>query len=271
MASEKIPHLKLEQYLLNELPPREMEEISRKIKTDKVLNKKIDELKKSNHEILKKYDPINMASQIQNKLNLQKAQLENNNKKSIFSSKLYLYGGLAFSSVLVLFLLLPMGARQDLNNSEHYNKIELTRLKGESEKLFVYIQRNNKIDLLSNEAIVYEGDKLQLAYKSEFDYGLILSIDGRGAITLHLPHEKNASLKINKNEKTGLPYSYTLDDAPVFEKFFFLTSEKEFYVTDIMKIVNKFANDTAIVFNSNLPLDENIKQTTFIVSKGVKK
>ena len=73
-----------------------------------------------------------------------------------------------------------------------------------------------------------EGDEIQLRYAvAEKCYGLLFSMDGNGTITMHMG-EGNKAIGLEPGKMTTLPFAYKLDNAPKFEKFFFLTSKNEF-------------------------------------------
>jgi hypothetical protein len=49
---------------------------------------------------------------------------------------------------------------------------------------------------------------------------VVLSIDGRGAVTWHLPPEyPGPAARLGSGVETTLPWSFELDDAPGFERF----------------------------------------------------
>jgi len=68
------------------------------------------------------------------------------------------------------------------------------------------------------------GDRLQLQYRAgEQESGAIVSIDGRGVATLHFPADVADSPRLEPGGVVALDHSYELDDAPGFERFFFVT------------------------------------------------
>jgi hypothetical protein len=71
---------------------------------------------------------------------------------------------------------------------------------------------------------VKAGDVLQLGYLANgVQQGVVVSIDGVGVATLHFPASEQASPRLEQGGRVGLPESYELDDAPGFERFFFVT------------------------------------------------
>ena len=88
---------------------------------------------------------------------------------------------------------------------------------------------------------VGEGDEIQLRYAvPEKCFGLLFSMDGNGALTLHMGDGVKA-VELAPGKMNSLPFAYKLDDAPYFEKFFFVTSPKEFAVeeNDVDKLLKR--------------------------------
>lgn len=78
---------------------------------------------------------------------------------------------------------------------------------------------------LAEGASVRAGDRLQLQYRAgDRGHGAIVSIDGRGVATLHFPSSLTASTRLREGGLVALDHSYELDDAPSFERFFFVTT-----------------------------------------------
>jgi len=269
MSEKKVSNINLERFLIGELPYHEMEEIRKMAETDNTLKKRIIEIQKSNSDLFKKYNSTDIARQIEIRYKNSIIQKSNNKKdkvKQLFSQKsMYLFP-LAASVALMMIFVSPAL----LTQAEHQNYAQenTLRFKGERSKLYIYIQRKDSIELLSADSVVYAGDRLQVAFFSDAKYGMIFSIDGSGSVTLHYPREEQIFSEIPANNKIKLPYSYELDAAPGFEKFFFLTSEKEIHVAKILKKAYQFAKDPELVFKDNITTDESIFQTTVRLIKG---
>ena len=78
---------------------------------------------------------------------------------------------------------------------------------------------------LAQGASVHAGDRLQLQYRAgDRGHGTIVSIDGGGVATLHFPSSPVASTRLREGGIVALDHSYELDDAPRFERFFFVTT-----------------------------------------------
>jgi len=97
------------------------------------------------------------------------------------------------------------------------------RVKGAA-RLIAFRQVGDQIEKLDADAVVHEGDLLQLRYNAGGNaYGVIASLDGAGVVTLHFPLREDAPTTMAA-KTTTLPHAYALDDAPKFERFFIITS-----------------------------------------------
>jgi hypothetical protein len=100
------------------------------------------------------------------------------------------------------------------------------RVKGPS-RLLAFRQLGDRVEQLDDNALVQAGDLIQLRYNAGGrTYGVIASLDGAGVVTLHYPLHDDAPPEATavSAETTALPRSYRLDDAPSFERFFFITA-----------------------------------------------
>lgn len=116
-----------------------------------------------------------------------------------------------------------------------------TRIKGLDARMEVWKKTSVGIVQLNDLDSVGEGDEIQLRYAvPEKCYGLLFSMDGNGALTLHMGDGVKA-IELAPGKMNSLPFAYKLDDAPYFEKFFFVTSPKEFAVeeNDIDKLLKR--------------------------------
>lgn len=117
---------------------------------------------------------------------------------------------------------------------------ETTRIKGDA-RLMAFRKAGDRVERLAPGAAVQAGDVLQLRYNGGGRrYGVIASIDGAGAVTLHFPDSEGAPTALA--EKTSdLPHAYALDDAPRFERFFFITADQPIDVARTLADLRAFA------------------------------
>jgi hypothetical protein len=120
------------------------------------------------------------------------------------------------------------------------NYDEGTRVKGPA-RVIAFRQVGDKIEKLDADAVVHDGDLLQLRYNSGGKaYGVIASLDGAGGVTLHFPLREDAPTAMAP-KTTTLPEAYALDDAPKFERFFIVTSADPIDVQQTLAAVRSLA------------------------------
>ena len=263
--AEKIPEWKLERYILGELPQQQMEEIDRLRGEDPSIEKSIRSLEESNREILKAYDPGKMAAEITHKYERSEDAEKAPVRPPVKWYRTVLYPAAAVLTALFIFIFVqPL-----IITDAPVEGPGMVRLKGMKPGLYVFRSTGDGPELMEANDIAHEGDLLQLGYIVKEDtHGVILSIDGRGVVTLHYPRQDGMSTKITANRKVMLETAYRLDDAPSFERFFMVTSDRPIGVEKILRAAKKIAGDSQRVKTTELPVSSNYKQYSVIITKG---
>ncbi len=142
------------------------------------------------------------------------------------------------------------------------------RTKGDHDPaLGVFLQRDDgKAVELKSGSVAQAGDVLQLSYKNGgASHGVVLSVDGGGTVSLHHPSSVGGNTALEAGT-VDLPHGYELDDAPRFERFFFVTSDAPIDVRAVLAAAQALpAGDGA---TAQLPLAEGLQQTSFMVRKA---
>ncbi len=119
---------------------------------------------------------------------------------------------------------------------------EVTRLKGLEPQLVLHRQRGESSERLADGAPAAAGDVVQVAYVAAGRaHGAILSIDGRGTVTLHAPEGGTHSAPLAPSGTQALPLAYELDDAPAFERFFLVTADAPFALEVVLSAARALA------------------------------
>jgi hypothetical protein len=141
--------------------------------------------------------------------------------------------------------------------------------------LLVYRQRQagTGSERLSDGARAARGDLLQLAYTASTGgvYGVLLSIDGAGRVTQHLPQEGDGARqapRLRSAREIPLPSAYQLDDAPGFERFVLITAPESFPVAAVMRAARALAAQGPRARSLPLALPPSFQQTSVALDKS---
>ncbi|HEY0092742.1 MAG TPA: ActD-like protein, partial [Archangium sp.] len=135
-------------------------------------------------------------------------------------------------------------------------------------RLTVHRQRAGTAEALADGALAGPGDVVQLAYVAAGRaQGVILSVDGRGTVTLHAPESGTGSVPLAPAGTHALPGAYALDDAPGFERFFLVTAEAPFALEEVLAAARSLAGH-AEARTSPLPLPSRYMQASFTLEKS---
>ena len=242
-----IPDWKLERFLTGDLPESEMREIRELEVTDEMLARRIKLLREDNKAILNKLPFEAVADRIAKAKDIADAA----EAKKVASSFRFLKFASAAVLVLAVALVALMTQREtvvtggnvaggDVAQARDAQNTQValaetpsdTRIKGLDARMEVWKKTEAGIVQLQDLDEAREGDEIQLRYAvPEKCYGLLFSMDGNGALTLHMGDGEKA-VELAPGKMNSLPFAYKLDDAPYFEKFFFVTSPKEFAVEE---------------------------------------
>jgi hypothetical protein len=175
--------------------------------------------------------------------------------------QLSLLGIAASAAAIVLVARFAVGDRKVADDTHG----EVTRVKGTA-RLAAFRQAGDQVERLDQDAIVHAGDVIQLRYNAGgHGYGVIASLDGAGGITLHFPATADAATAVAP-ETTTLPTAFALDEAPKFERFFFVTANEPIDVERVLdSIRNLSRRDDAAT--SALELPTGLRQWTLRLRK----
>ena len=150
--------------------------------------------------------------------------------------------------------------------------LEPTTLKGSpaaATRLLVYRHESSGDHALPDGARAAEGDLVQLAYRERHGgFGLLLSIDGAGAVTLHWPEQSgDSAARLETAAEARLPSAYQLDGAPGFERFFLVTAPRPFAIGPVVAAARALAAHPGDARVAPLPLPPSYEQTSIALDK----
>lgn len=225
-SPEAIRGWQLERYLLDELPAGDQRDVERALAADGALRARLEELRLSNEAILREHPPTAVAAQVR-----RRAAAET--RVPSRTARVLAPALAALASLLVAGTVLVVGGRDAAPLAD------VTRVKGVRPYLLLFRQAA-EVERLAPGATVHEHDRLQVAYQAAGrGYGVIVSIDGAGAVTRHLPASGDQATPLVAGGLVPLGASYELDDAPRFERFVLVTADAPFAVETVVAAVRR--------------------------------
>lgn len=262
MTERTIPDFLVEQVALGEASARTQGVVERVLGGAEV-SRRVEAIGTSDREILERYPASDMAERI--RLRAAAAQgttatglrlYRPSRPRSMFLTRLA--APVALAAVALFAVVLVPGIMERAGGSD-------TRAKG-APALQIYRDGGNDPVLLSDGARASQGDRLQIRYlPAGKPYGAIVSIDGRGSVTLHYPAVATDPTALDPQGE-ALPFSIVLDDAPSFERFFIITSEREFPATLALDAAASLARRDAV--RGSLELPEDFGQSSVLLTKS---
>ena len=266
MKDNEVPDLYIEKLLLDELS----QEMKERLLEDPSVRRRLQELKAENRRILEEYPPGQMAKAIRNRdswgRQSQAGQAESLLPRSARARRPG-WSRLVPAASFALLVLVG-GLLMVTRGPAFFAPQPDTRLKGAAAHLNVYMKTDAGAKLLEEGDRVSEGATLQVGYISGArEYGVIVSIDGRGAVTLHFPLSAAIGQSLEGEGEVLLPFAYTLDDAPDFERFFFVVSKRPFSVERVLEAAEALSEQAETDKSQDLVLPRRLEQSSILLLK----
>ncbi|WP_044890786.1 hypothetical protein [Myxococcus hansupus] len=262
-----IPDWLLERIALGELPPETLDDARARLEREPGGAVRLARLDADSRRTLERHPPATVAAEVARRERL--AQVRDEVARRGESQG---WHGLSLSvpvaaSLVLLFMSAPKELPEPAGMSPPRVEVATERIKGHP-RLRVHRQGAQVPELLSDHAEVRPGDVLQLSYVSAGSrHGVVVSVDGRGAVTLHHPATSTGSTALGTGEAVSLAHAYELDDAPDFERFLFVTSDGPVEVAKVLEAARALARQPSEARTLPLPLPGTLGQTSFTLEK----
>ena len=227
-----VPDWKLERYLTGDLPDEEMRKIRNLEVTDEIFAGRVRMFREDSRAILGKM-PFETLSA---RLDMVPSQASGRVSAGSNIIKFAVAAALVLSVVTVALFsqreITPSAEEQGAGTDVAMlvDAGNDTRIKGMDSRMEAWKKTDGGIAKLEDMNEVREGDEIQLRYSvPQKCFGLLFSMDGNGAITMHMG-DGDKAIALEPGKMVTLPYAYKLDNAPQFEKFFFLVSDTLFSI-----------------------------------------
>jgi hypothetical protein len=251
--ANEILDIELEKLSLGELSDERTRAVEKALERPETV-KRLEALRASDEAILEEYPPRVMALQIEARLRALKSETKTSSRIRILVPSLTA----AAAAVLLVLIFAPGGVVRQNTEAPPTERIKTFK----TPALFVF-RKGDESSLMRGQG-AREGDVVQLKYNAKgATHGVIFSIDGRGTVTLHFPSNSSGNTALQKEGTAALGYSYELDDAPKFERFFFVTSDKPLNVGEVLEKAEKLGPQE----RARLPLEAGLNQCDFVLKK----
>ncbi len=261
-----IPDLLLERYRVGEVSAAERVEVERRLREDEALRGRLSEIERSDAAIRATEFTSSLAAHVATRA---AAHGNGNSARRLGAGKRrastnLLRWALPLAVGVTAMVVVVIGSRTRTLSPAPSEE----RIKGLRPSLSVFRQTPDGSERLVDGVAVREGDLLRLAYQSAGQtYGVIVSIDGRGGVTLHLPKTGTQATHLRPGDKVLLDTAYELDDAPRWECFYFVTGKAPFAVRPVVDAATREAALRRASPPSRLGLAPGLEQSTFVLKK----
>ena len=265
--AHRVPDVLLERYRLGELDVPEREELQRRLAEDEGLRRRLEELERADAEIRRRYPPEWLAARVRDRL--RQAAGPGARRPARSWARGWPVPAAVTAAAIVLLVLAPRiagppaavpGAGPSVGTAD--------RIKGSQPALALYRRTAEGSEPLADGDLVRRGDLLRVGYQAAGrSYGVILSIDGRGAVTRHLPVQGPAAAPLDRGGLMLLDAAYELDDAPRWEAFYFVTSDEPFDVEPVLTAAREAVSRGLGASPPTIELRPDLDQTIFALRK----
>lgn len=213
----------IERVALGEREPSELTEAERAY---------LETLEADSAELLARHPPAAVAAEIARRARVERVREAQPRRALLWAAPL-----LAGAAGLTLMV----GLRgPDRNPSTQGGVEDTVRLKGQA--LLLHRKTSAGTERLRDGRTAREGDRLQLGFRLDAArHVVLLSVDGRGVVTLHLPDSRSQLAPRFEAGTASVPFSYELDDAPRFERFFLVVAPETFSVSEAVNAAESLA------------------------------
>lgn len=255
MSPGRVGEWQLERYRLGELDDADRALVARALERDEALRARLAALAASDERILAEYRVDRMVQAIRARA----AEPSAGPARTLRRVAVALAAGAAIVAAAVH---LPR-ATPPLPETPG---AETARIKGGGPHLLLYRKTPGGVEALRDGGVARPGDTVQIEYVAAGSrYGVVVSQDGRGALTVHHPAGELAAELAGG--PVALPAAFELDDAPAFEAFYFVTSRRPFAVRVVIGALERATASRSKGDGKVLDLPADLAVATFLLRK----
>jgi len=257
-----VPELLIEQLALGEIDPADERWLRAQLDAAEI-ERRLLALRAADEQFHTRRPAQPMVSAIEGRLRIENARREAQARSK--PSFRYMLPGLAALACALVWFAQPTSTK---DHGVRVRPPETILIKGLAPHLVLYRRVGEHADRLSDGARARRGDMLQVGYVAErARHGVIVSIDGAGAVTLHFPDSQTASTQLEGRGEQLLRHAYELDAAPSFERFFFVTGQQPIEVGRVLSAARDLARSPSRAERGSLSLESVLTQSALTLVK----
>jgi hypothetical protein len=255
-----VPDLYLERYLLGELPEDDRTRIEQLLELDPELRGRLDALKESEGDLARRYPAPDMADRIRGRLRQSAAE-----RTQVSEPRTWGWFVPALAAAALLLVVGPTLIQPPAPPDDGVHDI---LIKGADAELVVFRKTSSGSERLEPGASALPGDLIRVGYRAAGDgFGVIVSTDGRGSVTQHLPRSGSQAAALEAGGTVLLDFSYELDDAPRWERFYLVTGDEPFELEPVRMAAQRVATAGSERTPPALELGRDLEQSVFSLTK----
>lgn len=256
----RVPDLALERFRLGEMAPEEAAALERSLAVDDELQRRLRALEASDDEIRNHYPPAVLASHVRRRLEARAPATSPAPGTAPFGLRWSTVAAMAGVLALVVVVGAPLLVPRDSPSD---------RIKGLEPRLLLFRKTAQGSEPLQDGDTARSRDLIRVGYRAAGDrWGVIVSLDGRGVVTRHLPREGAQAAQLATGTQVLLDEAYELDDAPRWERFYLVSGSSPFDVAAVLDAARSAAAAGAAP-PPTLPLHLNVRQSSVLLVKEV--
>jgi len=255
----RVPDLVLERYRLGEMTPDEAAAFERRVHGDDELRQRLLALEASDEEIRRRHPPAVLAAGVRRRLEAGARDAPRMAGAGVFGLRWRTAAALAGVLVLLVLVGPPLLGPGDESTEG---------IKGLEPTLLLFRKTPAGSEELRDGATARAGDLIRIGYRAAGQaWGVILSVDGRGVVTQHLPREGVRAARLSTESQALLDLAYELDEAPRWERFYLVAGSAPFDATPVIEAARAVAASGAAGPPPALPLRIDVKQSSVLLIK----
>lgn len=260
-AERQTPDIMLERYRLQELPEHDAARLRELAARNPQIRARIDALERSDAE----FTARDLMSRMETGVRARMARL---NRAQGSGLRALWAVPVVMAAAALIFAVVPRGViRPDPGVAGPATADTGDRIKGLRPALALYRRTADGSETLADGAAAHRGDLIRIGYRAAGQpYGVILSVDGRGSVTVHLPAGATRAVPLRRDATVLLDQAYELDDAPLWERFYFITGHEPFPVAPLLDAARRIAADRGSQAAA-LQLPPGLEQSSFSIQK----